>query len=429
MVSIRRRKLKGPSNGRSSSLVPLQSILHGRVPEKPEQSGRPLNRNHGPSVGPNQPVKVEEEGERTLSPPAKRQKVHFQVDPENPMEVHTYLVKLKEDNKLELGPLQRSEEMSVKEWMEKCYPHIFRVFPQNPRTFLQFPDQSKQNEFLYCHYWLFLFELRNIVLMDYNVSPDYVESLGKVIKTLETQGFDCRFMRSEMLMVGHMMKQQQEIMLAERNLIAKRTVNLEKELADLVRKNGEAELDKEERLIEEITPEIEMRPEHLNKLQEDEYNGQGEPNKITCDILEQKYVEVILRRHKKMLAFKDEEGKRLNQIVEKINQFNRDKAAFSRIALGTINNHEEPFRSQLLIICITRIALGTCTTSNREEPLKPNFSSFGAMSVNCLTFKTLQTHLKEHNKMVGTPRQQCQLPLRKSLVPIIRQSRRKSKRQ
>ncbi|WCJ37935.1 hypothetical protein M5689_019025 [Euphorbia peplus] len=359
MVSIRRRKLKGPSNGRSSSLVPFQSILHGRVPEKPEQSGRPLNRNHIPSVGPNKPVKVEEEGEKTLSRPAKRQKVYFQldpenpkveeegemtlsrpakrqkvyfqVDPENPMEVHTYLMKLKEDNKLELGPLQQSDEISVQEWMEECYPHIFRVFPQNPKVFLQVRDRSKQNEFLYCHYWLFLFELRNIVLMDYNVSPDYVESLGKVIITLETQGFDCRFMRSEMLMVGNMMKRQQAITFAERNVIAKRYVDLEKELKDLVRKNREeAESDGGERHIEEITPEIEMQAEDLNKLQEDPYKGQGEPNKIACDVLEQKYFEVVLKRHRKMLTCKDEEGKRLNRVVENINQLSRDKAAFSR---------------------------------------------------------------------------------------------------
>ena len=41
------------------------------------------------------------------------------------------------------------------------------------------------------------------------------------------QGFDCRFMRSEMLVVGYMMKKKQEIMLAERNVVAERTVNLE----------------------------------------------------------------------------------------------------------------------------------------------------------------------------------------------------------
>ncbi|KAJ9176628.1 hypothetical protein P3X46_011919 [Hevea brasiliensis] len=227
------------------------------------------------------------------SPPAKKQKIQIQIDPEKPMEVHSYLMKLKEDNKLELGPLQRSEEMSVKEWMEMCYPHIFRVFPQNPKEFFQFSDKSKQNEFLYCQYWLFLFEVRNIVSMDYSVSPDYVESLGKVIETLEMQGFDCRFMRSEMVLIGNMMKKQQEIMLAERDVIAKRTVNLEKELQDLAKQKSKEEL---------------------------QYKGQIEPNKLPCAALEQEYVEVILERHKKMLASKEEEGKRLDQVLEKINQ-------------------------------------------------------------------------------------------------------------
>ncbi|KAF2284553.1 hypothetical protein GH714_026931 [Hevea brasiliensis] len=135
------------------------------------------------------------------SPPAKKHKIKVQIDPEKPIEVHSYLMKLKEDNKLELGPLQRSEEMSVEEWMEKCYPRIFRVFRQNPKEFFQFSGKSKQNEILYCKYWLFLFEMRNIVSIDYGVSPDCVESSGKVIGTLEMQGFDCRFMRSEMVVV------------------------------------------------------------------------------------------------------------------------------------------------------------------------------------------------------------------------------------
>ncbi|KAG8641996.1 hypothetical protein MANES_12G050500v8 [Manihot esculenta] len=274
--------------------------------------------------------KIEKEMEMIASPPAKKQKIHAQIDPENPMEVHAYLMKLKEDNKLELGPLQRSEEMSVKEWMEKCYPHIFRVFPQNPKVFFQFSDKSKQNELLYCHYWLFLFEVRNIVLMDYGVSPDYVESLGKVIRTLEMQGFDCRFMRSEMVMVGNMMKQQQEIMLAERNMIAKRTVNLEKELQDLAKQKGkeEQESDKRGKKIEEITPNIETLSKQVNKLQ---YKRQREPNKLPCADLEQEYVEVILARHKRMLVCKEEEGKRLYQVLEKINQLHQNKAVCSSL--------------------------------------------------------------------------------------------------
>ncbi|KAJ9169808.1 hypothetical protein P3X46_017959 [Hevea brasiliensis] len=330
MVSIRRRKLNGRCNGRRSFLVPLCNIPGGYVPENPEHSGRPVNMHQLPLVSLNQQVEVEEEREMIARPPAKKQKIHVQIDPENPMEVHAYLTKLKEDNKLELGPLQRSEEMSVKEWMEKCYPHIFCVFPQNPKVFFQFSDKSKQNEFLYCHYWLFLFEVRNIVLMDYSVSPDYVESLSKMIRTLEMRGFDCRFLRSEMLVVGNMMKKQQEIILAERNVIAKRTVNLEKELQDLAKQKGKGEeLDKRGVQTEEITPEIEMLLKQVNKLQEEQYEGQREPTKTPCAALGQEYVEVILQRHKKMLASKEEEGKRIHQVLEKINQLHRNKAAFS----------------------------------------------------------------------------------------------------
>ncbi|EEF28023.1 conserved hypothetical protein [Ricinus communis] len=344
MVSIRRRKLKGRCNGRNSSLVSLLSIPNGNVFDNPGQSRRPSSVHYVPSVPLNQPVEVKERTDTIASrpakrqkihaqidPPVKRQKIHAQIDPENPMEVHAYLMKLKEDKKLELVPSQRSEEMSVKEWMEKCFPYIFRVFPQSPKVFLQFSDESKQKEFLYSHYWLFLFEVRNIVLMDYRVSPDYVESLGKVIKTLEMQGFDCRFMRSEMLVVGYMMKKRQEITLAERNMIAKRTINLEKELQDLTRKKGnEAEFSSRGKETEDIKLDIEMLQKQMDKMQEDKHKGEGEPNKLPYASLEEEYVEVILDRHKKMLACKEEEGKRLDQVLDKISQLHQNKSALSK---------------------------------------------------------------------------------------------------
>ncbi|KDP45278.1 hypothetical protein JCGZ_15143 [Jatropha curcas] len=327
MVSIRRRKLSGRCNGfagRSSFLLPLRSIPNGNVPENPGRSSTPANALHIPSVAPNQPNEVKEEKEIIASPPAKKQKTHVQIDPENPMEVHAYLMKLKEDNKLELGPWQRSEEMSVKEWMEKCYPHIFRVFPQNPKVSSQFIDKSMQNDSLYCNYWLFLFEVRNIVLMDYSVSPEYVESLGNVIKILEMEGFDCRFMRSEMLVVENMMKKQQEIMLAERNVIAKRIENFEKELLDLAtKKEKESELDRRGKQIEERRPEIEMPAKQVNKLLENQSKAQRELNNRPYTALEQEFFEVILESHKGMLAWKKEEGKRLDRVLEKINLLHR----------------------------------------------------------------------------------------------------------
>ncbi|CAK7349408.1 unnamed protein product [Dovyalis caffra] len=317
MVSIRRRKLIGRPTGRSSSSAPLPSIPDGRVPKYPEHGGKPVNARHIPSVALNQPVEVKEGKATITNPPAKKPKLHVQIDPENPMEVHAYLMQLKEDNKLEPGPMQRSEKMPVKELMEKCYPHIFRVFPQDPKVIFEFPNKSEQNEFLYCQYWLFLFEVRDIVSIDKSVPPEHVESLVKVIKNLEKQGFDCRFLRSELVVVGYKMKKQLEITLAEKSVISTRAINLERELqAAARRKDKEAELDMKGNQLEGMTPEIETQ----SKRQQDQYNRLGEMNKLPCAALEQEFVQVILEHHKKLLECKEEEERRLGRILEKINQ-------------------------------------------------------------------------------------------------------------
>ncbi|XP_050208209.1 uncharacterized protein LOC126657547 [Mercurialis annua] len=297
------------------------------VPENPWQSCRPASVHLVPPLPSNQVIEVAEERDLRASPPAKRQKIHAKINPENPMEVHAYLMKLKEDKKLDLGPLRRSEEMPVKEWMEKCYPYIFRVFPQSPKMSFQFPNEIKQDEFLYSHYWLFLFEVRNIAFMDHRVSPDFVESLGKVMKNLETQGFDCRFLRSELLVVGYMMRKQQEIMSAEKNMIAKRTVSLEKELQDLARKKEkETELkDRGKELEVGNDPDIKTLSDQMTKLQKGEHKGEIAVNKSPFAPLEEEYVEVILERHKKMLACKEEEGKRLDQVLDKIKQMYQNR--------------------------------------------------------------------------------------------------------
>ncbi|KAL9397765.1 hypothetical protein Peur_012018 [Populus x canadensis] len=326
MVSIRRRKLIGRPTGfvgRGSSSATLPSIPDARVPKYPERGGKPANMRQIPLVTLNQPVEVKEGKDTVTNPPAKKQKVHVQIDPENPMEVHAYLMQLKEDNKLEPGPMQRSEKMPVKELMEKCYPHIFRVFPQDPKVILEFPNKSEQNEFLYCQYWLFLFEVRDIVSIDKSVAPEHVESLVKVIKNLEKQGFDCRFLRSELVVVGYKMKKQLEITLAEKSVISTRTTSLERELqAAARRKDREAELDKRGNQIEGMTPEIETS----SKPELDQVNRLGELNKLPSTALEQEFVQVILERHKKMLECKEEEERRLDRVLEKINQLLQDKA-------------------------------------------------------------------------------------------------------
>lgn len=326
MVSIRRRKLIGRPTGfvgRGSSSATLPSIPDAQVPKYPERGGKLANMRHIPLVTLNQPVEVKEGKDTLTNPPTKKQKVHVQIDPENPMEVHAYLMQLKEDNKLEPGPMQRSEKMSVKELMEKCYPHIFRVFPQDPKVILEFPNKSEQNEFLYCQYWLFLFEVRDIVSIDKSVAPEHVESLVKVIKNLEKQGFDCRFLRSELVVVGYKMKKQLEITLAEKSVISTRTTSLERELqAAARRKDREAELDKRGNQIEGMTPEIETS----SKPELDQDNRLGELNKLPSTALEQEFVQVILERHKKMLECKEEEERRLDRVLEKINQLLQDKA-------------------------------------------------------------------------------------------------------
>ncbi|KAG5252232.1 hypothetical protein IMY05_002G0208100 [Salix suchowensis] len=280
MVSIRRRKLIGcPTGfvGRGSSSDTLPSIPDGQAPKYPERGGKHVNARHIPSVTLSQPVEAKEGKDTVTNPPSKKQKVHVQIDPENPMEVHAYLVQLKEDNKLEPGPMQRSEKMPVKELMEKCYPHIFRVFPQDPKVILEFPNKSEQNEFLYCQYWLFLFEVRDIVSIDKSVAPEHVE-----------------FLRSELVVVGYKMKKQLEITLAEKSVISTRTTSLERELqAAARRKDREAD--------------------------------QGELNKHPSTALEQEFAQVILEHHKKMLECKEEEERRLDRVLEKINQLLQDK--------------------------------------------------------------------------------------------------------
>ncbi|KAJ6389996.1 hypothetical protein OIU77_024261 [Salix suchowensis] len=300
MVSIRRRKLIGcPTGfvGRGSSSDTLPSTPDGQAPKYPERGGKHVNARHIPSVTLSQPVEAKEGKDTITNPPSKKQKVHVQIDPENPMEVHAYLVQLKEDNKLEPGPMQRSEKMPVKELMEKCYPHIFR-------------------------YWLFLFEVRDIVSIDKSVAPEHVESLVKVIKNLEKQGFDCRFLRSELVVVGYKMKKQLEITLAEKSVISTRTTSLERELqAAARRKDREAELDKRGNQIEGMAPEIET----LSKPELEQDNSQGELNKHPSTALEQEFAQVILEHHKKMLECKEEEERRLDRVLEKINQLLQDK--------------------------------------------------------------------------------------------------------
>lgn len=119
------------------------------------------------------------------------------------------------------------------------------------------------------------------------------------------------------------MKKQLEITLAEKSVISTRTTSLERELqAAARRKDREAELDKRGNQIEGMTPEIETS----SKPELDQDNRLGELNKLPSTALEQEFVQVILERHKKMLECKEEEERRLDRVLEKINQLLQDKA-------------------------------------------------------------------------------------------------------
>ncbi|KAJ4848862.1 hypothetical protein Tsubulata_050800 [Turnera subulata] len=327
MVSIRRRKHVPPKSGRRPSLVPLPTIPDDSVPENLEDSGEPVNVPCKRSAA--ETKSVEEERKETVAdPPTKKQKVHFEIDPEDPLEVHAYLMQLKEDKKLELGPMERSEEMPVKEWMEKCYPHIFGVFPQNPKLLSEFADKSKQNEFLYCHYWLLLIEVRNIVLIDCSVSPERVELLVNRITNLEKEGFDCRFLRSELVVVGNMMKQQLEITLAVKDIISRRIRALENELHAAESKARIGKCCCRANLMEGTAQRGGQELKQLNELQKRQSNGKEEINKLPFAAVEKEYFEVILEGHKKLLEYKEEEGARLSRVLEKINQLYQVNAAF-----------------------------------------------------------------------------------------------------
>uniref|UniRef100_A0A2P2KT64 Uncharacterized protein n=3 Tax=Rhizophora mucronata TaxID=61149 RepID=A0A2P2KT64_RHIMU len=347
MVSLRRRRLIA-LHGRSLAYIPLPDDPDGnisevpeqdhipvsedpeqdRIPvsEDPEQDLNPLSVHCQPSLALNPLFEVKQEKEVLAMPLEKKLKITVQIHPDRPLEVHAYLRQLKEENKLDIGLLQRSEAIPVKEWMENRFPHILAVFPQDPKLFFPCPDKAKQSELLYCYYCLFLFEVRNIVFLDCRVSPKYVESLGHVIKDLEKQGFDCRFMRSELLVFGYMMKKQKEVIVAEKHMIATRTINLEKRLRAATMKVKEAELDEQEKQTEGITPEMGKPPDEPNKLPGGQHKR--ELNMLPYPTLEQECIESVLDCHKKMLARKDEEWIRLDRVLEKISQMHRGKAVF-----------------------------------------------------------------------------------------------------
>ncbi|CAN1269323.1 hypothetical protein LINPERPRIM_LOCUS13542 [Linum perenne] len=229
------------------------------------------------------------------------QQVHVEIDANNPFAVHEYLTKLYKDNKLDLASMQgRDSNIPVKEWMEKCHPDIFTVFPQNPRLLNEFADDSEKTVLLYSQYWLFLFEVRNIITMDSSVTPEYVISLGKSISNLEDQGFDCRFMRTEMLIVADTLMCQYEATLAEKRVIEKRKQKVEKAFESMKGGPGESS----------------------NKMTTEENQGSNFTleGSLPCKTKGKDLFKLIEDRHEKIIAWKGDEEKRLFQVVQLIHQ-------------------------------------------------------------------------------------------------------------
>ncbi|CAN1130977.1 hypothetical protein LINPERHAP2_LOCUS6140 [Linum perenne] len=218
------------------------------------------------------------------------QQVYVEIDPNNPFDVHEYLTTLYKDNKLDLASMQgRDSNISVKEWMEKCYPDFFTIFPQNPRLLTELADDSEKTVLLYSQYWLFLFEVRNNITMDSSVTPEYVISLGESISSLEDQGFDCRFLRTEILVVVDTLMWQYEAALTDKRVIEKRKQKVEKVFVSMKGGPGESS----------------------NKMTTEENQGSNFTleGSLPCKTKGKDLFKLIEDRHEKIIAWKGDEEK------------------------------------------------------------------------------------------------------------------------
>ncbi|XP_038713125.1 uncharacterized protein LOC120007038 isoform X1 [Tripterygium wilfordii] len=306
MVSLRKRKHNiGSSNGRCSSSLDSPPSFKDQIdPESLDKRRKLVSSQPVPSVALNLPIGVMEQRKMMADPMTKKHKIHCQIDPYSSIQVYSYLMQLKKEDKLKLPPAKKSEEMPVKEWMEKLYPDIFNVFPQEPN--LSQVSEKWIHEFLFSQYWAFVCVLWQLVSLDHCISLANVESLGKLIKSLEEDGFDCRFIRSALLVVGSQVKQQLAMISTERNVIATKTATLEKEMESAAEKK-----------------DMEKRVELIEGIDQDTH-------KTLLLIHDPKFIEILVLIHKKMLAEKEEDEKRLDLVLKKLNQLHHGKS----ISLG-----------------------------------------------------------------------------------------------
>ncbi|CAN0898017.1 hypothetical protein LINGRAHAP2_LOCUS19463, partial [Linum grandiflorum] len=235
----------------------------------------------------------------------QKQQKYVQIDPDNPSEVHAYLTQLYADTNLDNGPIRprANEDIPMKEWMEKCYPHIFKVFPQNPRVVSTGSVGGWKLDLLFFHYSLFLSEMKSIFLMvDSHVIPEYVKSSLKVIRSLEKQGFDCRFMRSEMQVVGDKVKRQHDLIAAEKLQIEASIKQIESTLGDATTNKKPCETSKK------------MEAKNLTE-------------KETYNMARSKIAGMYIACQSKILARKEEQLTRLAEVVQTINKLQQGNAA------------------------------------------------------------------------------------------------------
>ncbi|CAN1269322.1 hypothetical protein LINPERPRIM_LOCUS13541 [Linum perenne] len=136
--------------------------------------------------------------------------------------------------------------------------------------------------------------------MDASVTPEYVISLGESISSLEDQGFDCRFMRTEMLVVANILMRQHEATVGEKRVIEKRMRKVEKAFGLMKGGPGESS----------------------NKMMTEENQGSNFTvgGSLTCKTKEKDLFKLIVDRHEKIIAWKGDEEKRLFQVVQLIHQ-------------------------------------------------------------------------------------------------------------
>ncbi|CAN0898019.1 hypothetical protein LINGRAHAP2_LOCUS19465 [Linum grandiflorum] len=207
----------------------------------------------------------------------------------------------------------------VKEWVEKCYPHIFRVFPQNPSDGIGLT--SRDEDLLFFNYWLFLDELHNILrILHSPVTAGYVEISLKVITGLESKGFDCRFMKSEMVVVADKLRRQHDLLVVEK-------FEVETKIARLKNAFGEAATKQPCNTSKKMTGK--------SPVEDNNFGTKGTLDMLPSKTVDEQVDNPVIDTQLKILACKEEELRRLAQVRREINELRQGNATSSSACSGT----------------------------------------------------------------------------------------------